>query len=434
MEFLAATQSNWFLIGWIAKLLGYLMNWIFEGLNWIGIPNIGLAIILFTLVIKALMIPMSIKQQKYSKLQAFMAPELKAIQEKYKGKTDQASMMAQQEETKAVYDKYGTSATGGCLQLIIQMPILFALYQVIYKLPGYIGRLKELYGGIADKLTAIEGWAENKELIALGQSNSVATKAEKVIEAFKGDAARDHVIDMMYNFEPKEWETFRNLFNNGSLNEAYEKAAGTISQYTNFLGIDLTMSCWTQVTEGIWWAIFIPLLAGGLQFLSTKLAQAGQPQQKDDPNNPLGSSMKLMNYLFPLMSVVFCFMFQAGLGVYWVASSGVQLLIQIFVNMYLNKVDLNEMVKKNVEKANVKRIKRGQKPIKVQNIDFSVKNIQENKIVEEQRKDVLKKRAEVSTEYYETHRTAKKGSLAEKAGMVQQYEEKMKDQKSGKKK
>ena len=67
-----------------------------------------------------------------------MMPEIQAIQAKYKGVTDQAALYQQQQETKEVYQKYGTSATGGCLQLLIQMPILFALYQVIYKLPGYV--------------------------------------------------------------------------------------------------------------------------------------------------------------------------------------------------------------------------------------------------------------------------------------------------------
>ena len=88
MSFLTATQSNWFLIGPIAWVLGHLMNWIFEGLNFIGLPNIGLAIILFTLIIKALMIPLSIRQQKYSKLQSIIQPEIKKVQEKYKDKKD----------------------------------------------------------------------------------------------------------------------------------------------------------------------------------------------------------------------------------------------------------------------------------------------------------------------------------------------------------
>ena len=162
MNLFIATQSDWFLIGQIAWVLGQVMNWIYEFIHMIGLPNIALAIILFTIVIKALLIPMSIKQQKTSRLQAIMQPELQAIQAKYKGKTDQASMMAQQEETKAVYEKYGTSAAGGCLQMLIQMPILFALYQVIYKLPGYIGRIKGLYEGPASILETISGWNMNE--------------------------------------------------------------------------------------------------------------------------------------------------------------------------------------------------------------------------------------------------------------------------------
>lgn len=94
MEFLTATQSTWFLIGWIAWPLGKVMDWIFEFINLIGIPNVGIAIILFTVVIKAILIPLSIKQQKSAKLQSIMGPEIQAVQDKYKGKTDNASLVA----------------------------------------------------------------------------------------------------------------------------------------------------------------------------------------------------------------------------------------------------------------------------------------------------------------------------------------------------
>ena len=85
-----------------------------------------------------LMLPMQIKQQKFSKLNSVMTPEIQKIQKKYQGKKDQQSQLAQQEEIKAVYDKYGTSPTGSCLQLLIQMPILFALYRVIMNVPAYV--------------------------------------------------------------------------------------------------------------------------------------------------------------------------------------------------------------------------------------------------------------------------------------------------------
>ena len=421
MNFITATKSTWFLIGPIANLLGYIMNWIYEGINAIGIPSIGLAIILFTLVIKALMIPLSIRQQKFSKLQSIMSPELKRIQEKYKGKTDAASMQAQQEETKEVYAKYGTSATGGCLQTLIQMPILFALYQVIYHMPGYIAKLKGFYQPIADALMKIKDYASNEELITLAASNSLTKNtAAKLLES-------ESVIDMLYNFTHEEWQTFLNIFNNSNLSAAYEASQASIDKVNYFLGIDLTMTPMQQ----LWPAIFIPILAGVLQWLSSKMMKVGDDSKKGEEDQQQ-SMMRSMNVMFPIMSVVFCFMFSAGLGVYWVASSGIQCLIQLFVNKYMDRVDLNEMVEKNIEKMNAKRAKKGLPPKKVSTVTNVVHNLEEEKKIEEANKNSLAEKAKASSAYYENNTTARKGSLAAKAGMVLQYEERQKEIKSGK--
>ena len=427
MSFITATQSNWFLIGPIAKVLGYLMNWIFMGISAIGLPNIGLAIILFTLVIKALMIPLSIKQQKFSKLQAVMQPELTRIQNKYKGKTDNASLMAQQEETKEVYAKYGTSATGGCLQSLIQMPVLFALYQVIYKMPGYITELKGYYLPIANALKNISGYDSNEELMKMVVANGV--KKADLIKLAEPDHL-NYIIDMMYNFTREEWQTFLNIFNNAEMTAAYNNAAASIDKANYFLGIDLTMTPMQQ----LWPAIFIPLLAGGLQWLSTKLMEMGNKTGVKKNKDQQQDMMKSMNIMFPIMSVVFCFMFSAGLGVYWVASSGIQVIIQLIVNKYMDKVDLNEMVKKNVEKMNEKRVKKGLPEKKVANITSEVHNLEEEAQKEKRIEESLAEKAKASTEYYASRSTARKGSLAEKAGMVLQYEERQKELKSGKSK
>ena len=134
---LVLTKSHdFFSFGPVADILGWIMELLFRFTGMFGIMNIGLCIILFTLVIKLVLFPLTIKQQKSSKLMAVMQPEINAIQQKYKGKTDQQSMMLQQQEMKAVYEKYGTSMTGGCVQLLIQMPILFALYRVIINIPA----------------------------------------------------------------------------------------------------------------------------------------------------------------------------------------------------------------------------------------------------------------------------------------------------------
>ena len=90
------TKDSTPVIGWIAVVLGQIMEWIFDLLNLIGIPNIGLAIIIFTIVVYSLMLPLTIKQQKFSKLSNKMNPELQAIQKKYKDRKDNDSMMAMQ--------------------------------------------------------------------------------------------------------------------------------------------------------------------------------------------------------------------------------------------------------------------------------------------------------------------------------------------------
>src|SRR5574344_1583262 len=135
------TQYNGAILGPIAKIEGMLLNAIFNLLALIGIPNVGLSIILFTIVVYLLMLPLTIKQQKFSKLSAKMNPELQAVQSKYKNRKDQDSMMQMNAETKAIYAKYGVSPTGSCVQLLIQMPILLSLYQVIYRMPAYVSKI-----------------------------------------------------------------------------------------------------------------------------------------------------------------------------------------------------------------------------------------------------------------------------------------------------
>ena len=101
--------------------------------------------------------PLTYLQQKFSKLSARMNPELQKIQKKYKGKQDQASMMKMNEETKEVYAKYGVSPTGSCIQMLIQLPILFALYRVIWNVPAYVGSVKNAFMPLVEKILATSG-------------------------------------------------------------------------------------------------------------------------------------------------------------------------------------------------------------------------------------------------------------------------------------
>lgn len=136
-----ASAANWPIVGQICWLLGKVMNFIYTILdNMLSTDTglVGLSIILYTIFVYTLMLPMTINQQKSSRMMAVINPEVQKIQKKYKNKRDQASMMKQQEEIQQVYDKYGTSMMGGCLPMLIQMPLLFALYPVIYDIERYV--------------------------------------------------------------------------------------------------------------------------------------------------------------------------------------------------------------------------------------------------------------------------------------------------------
>jgi len=138
------SAANWPIVGQICWLLGKVMNFIYTTLDNV-LPSdtglVGLSIIIYTIIVYTCMLPMTINQQKTTKMQAVINPEVQAIQKKYKNKKDQASMMKQQEEIQQVYDKYGTSMMGGCLPLLIQMPFLFALYPVIYNIQDYVPKI-----------------------------------------------------------------------------------------------------------------------------------------------------------------------------------------------------------------------------------------------------------------------------------------------------
>lgn len=414
MDFLSLTQSNWFLVGPVAKVLGVVMNGIYEFLDMFGIASIGLAIILFTIIIKALMLPLSIKQQKFTKLNSIMAPELQQVQKKY-ANLDKSSpkynemLLKQNEEMKEVYAKYGTSPTGGCVQMLIQMPILFALYQVIYKIPGYITKVRAFYEPIVEALQNIPTYRDNADFVTLAQQNGINAA---------GLSDSNKLIDLLYNFDKTEWAKFTEIFPN--LNEYVAKALPSIEKANYFLGMDLA----TAPAQQLWPGVLIPILAGITQWLSSKMMQTDNGSKNSD--DTMGSTMKTMNIMMPLMSVFFCFTFSAGIGVYWIASSVVMILIQMIVNKYMERIDINQMVEKNIEKANVKRVKKGQKPLKAKAV-MNVRTIEEERELEEKKEAELKERVtkqvEKSTEYYSTTQK-KKGKLASKAGMVQQYNEK----------
>ncbi len=156
MAFSLLTAANWPIVGQICWVLGKVMNFIYtfltETLHFQS-GTVGWSIIIYTVIVYTCMLPMTVKQQRTSKMSSVMNPEIQAVQKKYRNKKDQASMLKQQEEIQQIYDKYGTSMMGGCLPLLIQMPFLFALYPVIYNIENYVPALKNAPDTVQQFLT-----------------------------------------------------------------------------------------------------------------------------------------------------------------------------------------------------------------------------------------------------------------------------------------
>ena len=203
MNLVLLTKSTG-LIGFIAKILGIIMNGIFYVIDLIGIPNIGLAIILFTIVVNLLMLPLTVKQQKFSKFSAKMNPEIQAIQAKYKNKRDQDSMLAQNQEIQAVYAKYGVSQSGTCLQMLIQLPILFALYRVIYAIPAYVTKVGDTFRVLAKQIIANDNAAfiVNSEVESI--SNTVRAYGKALTNGSTGLTFENGVIDVLNKLSSNE--------------------------------------------------------------------------------------------------------------------------------------------------------------------------------------------------------------------------------------
>ncbi len=384
------------LMNFIGDVLGSIINFIFEGLAFIGIPNIGLSIVLFTIIVYFLMLPSTIKQQKYSKLSQKMSPEIQAIQRKYKDKKDQVSMMKMNEETKAVYEKYGTSPTGGCLQALITLPIFFALYRVIYRVPQYIKSIEVVYSDLANMIS--------------GKQEIIEAIGNKVADTKVG------IMNALYMLDTEKFKALGDFEEQcPGIKEAVSDVASKMSHYNNFLGINIANSPYTLIKAGIYLAILIPVLAGLFQFLTTKMMPTVDTGNDD---NPMASSMKSMNMIFPIFTIVICFTMPVSMGLYWVTGGIFRLGQQFFINKHFEKIDVNDIIQKNLEKVNKKRAKQGLPPKTLTNATkVNTKNVGIKEKTKEERQEEIKK----STDYYNT--SGKPGSLRSKANMVKQYNE-----------
>lgn len=404
-------QSEAFIIGPIAQFFGIIMNALFVFLENFGIQNIGVCIILFTIIVNIIMLPLTVKQQKFSKLSKLMNPEIQAVQKKYKGKRDTVSMQKMNDETQAIYDKYGTSATGSCLPLAIQLPVIWGLYNVVLNVPSYVESVKNIFTPLVNSVMGVAGY-ENT-IIEFVKTAGITRVPISEASFETVEKATTTLIDVFYNCSTNGWNILRDTF--AGLGGTISTVEASMNSMNNFLGLNIANSpveiIKTSFTEGnmllVFMAILIPVLAAVTNYINTKL----MPQQADD-NSTMANSLKTMNIVMPIFSAFLCLTFATGIGLYWIANAVVRGIIQFITNKHLDSIDFDAEIEKNLEKAEKKREKK--------------KGVTSQQIIENSQISTKKIKMETNVDLKDNaayNQEAAPGSLREKANLVKKYNE-----------
>lgn len=300
----------------ITRPLGFIISTIYD-----LVQNYGLAIILFTIIVKLILLPLQIKSQRAMKKQQKIQPIIAELQKKYAN--DQQRL---QQEMMKVYKENEVSMTGGCLPLLIQMPILFGLYNVIQR-----------------PLTYIKGIDFNSAAVLESVKEVIAGMVEKFPDVI-GNAANmaAEQISKTYQIQLTTWSEL--------LGRTAE--LGWDVNF-NFLGLDLSKipsASITPIMSGNFsdmstvLLILIPALAVFTTWLSMKQTQPAQ-NNNNGANDTAQSMSKSMSMMMPIMTGFFTFTLPSGIGIYWIISSITQMLQYYFLNKYFDKKEDDFVVK-----------------------------------------------------------------------------------------
>lgn len=321
-----------------------------------------------------------------------------------------------------VYDKYGVSPTGSCIQLLIQMPIIFALYRVIANVPAYVTSVKSVFAPLVEGIMSTTGYASTM--------NSLVETLKLTIRNvdFTGSNAANFIIDALYSMNVSGWDTLRESF------PALTTTIGSVQEEVNhlnyFLGLNISNSPIHIITTSfkagsylmIVAAILVPLLSYLTQVLNIKL----MPQQDIQSNDQMAQQMKTMNKTMPLFSLVFCFTVPVGLGIYWIASALFRGVQQLVINKQIEKMDFDAIIEKNKEKAEKKAEKRREKMGVYQNQIYNAASMSTKRQTNLNNSISAQEKNQKVQKAYDTAQIAKKvnpNSLTAKANLVKEFNE-----------
>ena len=266
----------------------------------------GVALILFTLVIKLIMLPFQMKSKKSMMRMSRVSGQMQELQKRYA--KNQAKL---QEEMQKLYEEEGVNPMSGCLWSLIPFPILIALYSIIRQpITHFMMLSKDVLQTVVQ--SAADAGVNLTNIVMMDKATGTPALKDGLYQlASYGQINLVKAVQEMGLSTPEGW----------------------FDMNYNFLGLDLTATPWEYVKNFTFtWAvigvILIPILAGLSQFVFSKLTMKTQPQA--DAGG--GASMKSMMYMMPLMSVYIAFIMPAALGVYWIAQSVFSLIQEAILN------------------------------------------------------------------------------------------------------
>lgn len=266
----------------------------------------GVALILFTLVIKLIMLPFQMKSKKSMMRMSRVSGQMQELQKRYA--KNQAKL---QEEMQKLYEEEGVNPMSGCLWSLIPFPILIALYSIIRQpITHFMMLSKDVLQTVVQ--SAADAGVNLTNIVMMDKATGTPALKDGLYQlASYGQINLVKAVQEMGLSTPEGW----------------------FDMDYNFLGLDLTATPWEYVKSFTFtWAvigvILIPILAGLSQFVFSKLTMKTQPQA----DAAGGASMKSMMYMMPLMSVYITFIMPAALGVYWIAQSVFSLIQEAILN------------------------------------------------------------------------------------------------------
>ena len=326
----------------ILRGVGYVLGLMTKYLTF-GTNNYILSLLYFGLVVEILMIPMAISQQKNMIKQAKLRPKEMAIRRRYAGRNDQATLQKQNQEIQELYQKENYSPFSGCLPLLIQLPIMIALYQVVIDPAFYVlGQAKQFSTAMMQYFTTSQaaggfGGVLNSDR---GTIEILSKLRENGIEAFEG------------------LKSFGYFSNSGALYDALhgiEEAGGIPS--VNIGSWNFGLTPWSAVTTGggffasHWWLLLVPVLTFVVYFASMKINRKLSYQPTTAENDKAtGCSNSMMDVMMPLMSVYIAFIVPAAIGVYWMFKSVLTTIKQLIMKKVMPLPTFTEEDYKAAEK------------------------------------------------------------------------------------